>query len=157
MKITLLIIGKTEEKYLQEGISKYTERLKHYITFNIKEIPALKNTKNLNPDQIKKNEADLILKYFPDFDYKILLDEKGKSLTSLEFADFLNKKTLQSIKNIVFVIGGAYGFDNDVYEKADMKLSLSNMTFSHQMIRLFFAEQLYRAFSILRNEPYHNE
>ncbi len=157
MKISLLIIGKTEEKYLQEGLLKYTDRLKHYIAFNIKEIPALKNTKSLSPEQIAKKESELILKNFPEYDCKILLDEKGKSYTSVGFAEFLNKKTQQSIKNLLFVIGGAYGFDKIVYDKADMKLSLSNMTFSHQMIRLFFVEQLYRAFTILRNEPYHNE
>ena len=157
MKITLLSIGKTEESYLNEGINIYLKRLKHYIKLEITEIPELKNTKGLSQDQQKAKEAELIFKKLTSTDYLILLDERGQELSSIQFADLLNKRMLASTQNLVFVIGGPYGFDNTVYQRANEKLSLSKLTFSHQMVRLFFTEQIYRAFTILKGEPYHHE
>lgn len=157
MKITLLVIGKTEDKYLIEGIDKYLGRLKHYITFNLIVIPDIKNTKNLTEAQQKSREAELILKQINNPDHVILMDEKGKKYSSVQFADYLNKQMIGSVQHLVFVIGGPYGFDESVYDRANGKLSLSDMTFSHQMVRLFFVEQLYRAFSILKGEPYHHQ
>lgn len=157
MKITLLSVGKTEEKYLNEGISIYLKRLKHYIKLEITEIPELKNTKGLSQEQQKAKEAELILKKVASTDFVVLLDERGTELSSLQFADLLNKRMLLSTQNLVFVIGGPYGFDNSVYQRANDQLSLSKLTFSHQMVRLFFAEQVYRAFTILKGEPYHHE
>ncbi len=157
MKITLLALGKTEDKYLKEGIEKYTKRLKHYINFSIVEIPELKNTKNLSEDQQKAKEAELIRKFVGPADHLILLDERGDEFTSSQFAGFINKKMLGSIHNLVFVVGGPYGFDQTVYQAAGGKISLSKMTFSHQMVRLFFAEQICRSFTILKGEPYHHE
>ncbi|MFW5793619.1 MAG: 23S rRNA (pseudouridine(1915)-N(3))-methyltransferase RlmH [Bacteroidota bacterium] len=157
MKINLIVVGKTEYQYLQTGVDIYKKRIKHYIPFEITTIPGLKNTKSLSPDQILKKEAELLLKNMKNIDYCILLDEKGKAMRSLDFARFIELKMQQSIKNLTFIIGGAHGFAQEIYDIADMKLSLSEMTFSHQMIRLFFTEQLYRAFSIIKNEPYHNE
>ncbi|MND83218.1 Ribosomal RNA large subunit methyltransferase H [compost metagenome] len=157
MKITLIQIGKTEDKYLLEGIDKYEKRLKHYINFSTVTIPALKNTKNLNFEEQKKKEAELILKSINNTDYVILLDEKGKVFTSVQFADQLNKHMNRAVQNLVFIIGGPYGFDEKIYARANEKLSLSTMTFSHQMVRLFFIEQIYRAYTILKGEPYHHE
>lgn len=157
MKITLLTVGKTEDKYLLEGIDKYVKRLKHYIKFELKELPELKNTKNLSEEQQKSKEAELLQKNFSNTDFIILLDEKGSTYTSVQFADFLNKKMIAATQHIVFVIGGPYGFDQSVYQRANDKISLSKMTFSHQMVRLFFTEQIYRALTILRGEPYHHE
>jgi len=157
MKITLLLVGKTEDAYLREGISKYLNRLRHYARIDFVEIPELKNTKALSPEQQKAREAELILKRILPTDHVILLDEKGVQLTSQQFADYLDKKALGSVSNLVFVVGGPYGFDGSVYRKANDKISLSKMTFSHQMVRLFFAEQLYRAFTIIKGEPYHHE
>ena len=157
MKISLLTIGKTEEKYLKEGIEKYLKRLKHYVSFQVIELPELKNTKNLSEDQQKDKEAELVFKNISNTDYLILLDEKGQELSSLQFSGFLNKKMLGSVQHVVFIIGGPYGFNEKVYSRANDKISLSRMTFSHQMIRLFFVEQLYRAFTILKGEPYHHE
>jgi 23S rRNA (pseudouridine1915-N3)-methyltransferase len=157
MKITLFCVGKTDDSYLQEGISKYASRLKHYIKFSIVEIPDLKNTKNLSFEQQKNKEAELIMKQISATDYVVLLDDKGKEYTSKAFSEFLNQGMIKSIGSMVFIIGGPYGFDEQIYQRADMKLSLSKMTFSHQMVRLFFTEQLYRSFTILRNEPYHHE
>lgn len=157
MKITLLVIGKTEEKYLKEGIEKYLKRLKHYINFSIVELPELKNTKSLTEDQQKAKEAELIRKNISSTDHLILLDEKGDEYTSSQFSGFLNKKMLGSVQNLVFIVGGPYGFDQGIYNEAASKISLSKMTFSHQMVRLFFTEQLYRAFTILKGEPYHHE
>ncbi len=157
MKITLLSVGKTEEKYLNEGIDIYLKRLKHYIKLEITELPELKNTKGLSQDQQKTKEAELIMKKITFTDFVVLLDERGQELTSLQFADLLNKRMLASTQNLVFVIGGPYGFDSSVYQRANEKLSLSKLTFSHQMVRLFFAEQVYRAFTILKGEPYHHE
>lgn len=157
MKITFLTIGKTEDKYLLEGMEKYLKRLKHYISFKVLELPELKNTKNLSKDQQKTREAELIFKNISNTDQLILLDENGKNLSSLQFSDFLNKKMTGSVQHLVFVVGGPYGFSNDVYNRAHEMISLSKMTFSHQMVRLFFIEQVYRAYTIMKGEPYHHE
>jgi len=157
MKITFLTVGKTEDAYLKEGIDKYVKRLKHYTKLIIVEIDELKNTKALTQQQQKAKEAELILKKILPLDHVILLDEKGMELSSIQFAAYFEKKALGSVSNLVFVVGGPYGFDPSVYERANEKLSLSSMTFSHQMIRLFFVEQLYRAFTIIKGEPYHHE
>jgi 23S rRNA (pseudouridine1915-N3)-methyltransferase len=157
MKITFLTIGKTEDKYLLDGMEKYLKRLKHYIAFKVLELPELKNTKNLSEDQQKNKEAELILKNISNTDQLILLDEKGMNLSSTQFSGFLNKKMIGSIQHLVFVVGGPYGFSNEIYNRANEKISLSRMTFSHQMVRLFFIEQVYRAFTIMKGEPYHHE
>lgn len=157
MKITLLAVGKTEDKYLIDGIEKYLNRLKHYIGFSFVIIPDIKNTKNLTQAQQKSKEAELILKQISNLDTVILMDEKGKKYTSILFADYLNKQMIGSVQQLVFIIGGPYGFDDCIYKRANGSISLSDMTFSHQMVRLFFVEQLYRAFSILKGEPYHHE
>jgi 23S rRNA (pseudouridine1915-N3)-methyltransferase len=157
VKIKLLAIGKTDDKCLQELIDEFQKRLKHYIKFEIEIIPDLKKVKNLSVEQRKQQEGSLILNRIESTDQLILLDEKGHQFRSLEFSRFLQKKMNSGIKQLVFVIGGPYGFSDEVYQKAQGKVSLSKMTFSHQMIRLFMLEQLYRAFTILHNEPYHNE
>lgn len=157
MKITLLVVGKTEDKYLIEGIEKYLSRLKHYIGFTLLVIPELKNTKNLTEQQQKSKEAELILKQISNPDVVILMDEKGKKYSSVQFSQYLNKQMIGSVQQLTFIIGGPYGFDESVYQRANGLISLSDMTFSHQMVRLFFVEQLYRAFSILKGEPYHHQ
>lgn len=157
MKITLLTVGKTEDKYLIEGIDIYLKRLKFYIPFRILELPELKNTKSLSKDQQKNKEAELIFKNIQSTDHVILLDENGTELTSKKFSVYLNKKMVGGQQHLVFIIGGPYGFSEEVYNRCNDKLSLSQMTFSHQMIRLFFTEQLYRAYTILKGEPYHHE
>jgi 23S rRNA (pseudouridine1915-N3)-methyltransferase len=157
MKITFLTVGKTEDTYLKEGIDKYVKRLKHYTKLLIVEIDELKNTKALTPEQQKAKEAELILKKITPLDHLVLLDENGTEFTSREFAGYLEKKGINSVTNMVFVVGGPYGFDQSVYDRANDKVSLSAMTFSHQMVRLFFAEQLYRAFTIIKGEPYHHQ
>ncbi|RZA00375.1 MAG: 23S rRNA (pseudouridine(1915)-N(3))-methyltransferase RlmH [Sphingobacteriaceae bacterium] len=156
MKITLLTVGKTEDAYLKEGIEKYVKRLKHYTKLEIIDLPELKNTKALTPEQQKSKEAELILKKIASTDHLILLDEKGLELTSEQFAAYINKRQVSSSADLVFVVGGPYGFDGSVHQRANDKLSLSRMTFSHQMVRLFFIEQLYRAFTIIKGEPYHH-
>lgn len=156
MKITLLIVGKTEDAYLKDGINKYLKRLKHYIKLDIAEIPELKNTKALTPEQQKAKEAELILKKLTSADHIVLLDENGIEFSSEQFAAYLDKKAISSVSNLVFIVGGPYGFDSTVYQRANDKISLSRMTFSHQMVRLFFAEQLYRAYTIIKGEPYHH-
>ncbi|WP_298239260.1 23S rRNA (pseudouridine(1915)-N(3))-methyltransferase RlmH [uncultured Algibacter sp.] len=156
MTIKLLAIGKTDNKQLASIIEDYVKRLGHYIKFNLEIIPDLKNTKNLSEEQQKEKEGTLILNKINTTDVLILLDEQGKTLNSIDFSSYLQKHMNSGIKQLVFVIGGPYGFSKDVYNKANGKLSLSKMTFSHQMIRLFFIEQLYRGFTILRNEPYHH-
>ena len=156
MKIAFLTVGKTEDAYLKDGFEKYVKRLKHYAKLSVIEIDELKNTKALTQEQQKSKEADLILKKITPQDYVILLDEKGTQLTSEKFAAYIDKKAITSVSNLVFVVGGPYGFDNTVYARANDKLSLSAMTFSHQMVRLFFIEQLYRAFTIIKGEPYHH-
>lgn len=157
MKITLLTIGKTEDKYLNEGIDIYLKRLKHYISFKIIEIPELKNTKSLSREQQKIREAELIFKNIQNTDHVILLDENGKELSSRGFSVFLNKKMVGGLQHLVFIVGGPYGFSDELYARSNDKLSLSKMTFSHQMIRLLFTEQLYRALTILKGEPYHHD
>ncbi len=157
MKILLLVVGKTVESYFSEAIREYGERIKHYIPFEVGTIPDLKNTKNLSFDQQKEKEADLILKYLQPGDYTVLLDERGKEYTSIQFAEYLEHKMHIVSKRLVFVIGGPYGFSSRIYEVAREKISLSKMTFSHQMIRMIFVEQLYRAMTILNHEPYHHE
>lgn len=157
MKIKLLVIGKTDDKNLNELISVYQKRLQHYISFELEVIPDLKNSKNLSHAQQKEKEGELILSKIQSTDQLILLDEKGKEYRSIDFAQFLQKKMNSGLKQLVFVIGGPYGFSQEVYQKAMGKLSFSKMTFSHQMIRLFVVEQIYRGFTILRNEPYHHE
>lgn len=157
MNITLLVVGKTDEKYLQEGIDVYTKRLKHYVNFDLVVIPALKDQKGATPDEVKEREAALILKHSAKSDRIVLLDEHGTEHTSTGFAQYLQKQMNAGIRNLTFVIGGAFGFAPSVYAAASDKVSLSKMTFNHQMVRLFFAEQLYRAFTILNHEPYHNE
>lgn len=156
MKITLIAIGKTEEHYLIEGIDKYRGRLKHYINFDLQIIPDIKNSKNLSEAQQKSKEADLVLKMLQNSDFVVLMDERGKKYSSVNFSNFINKQLVGSVQHLVFVIGGPYGFDQRLYHRANGQLSLSDMTFSHQMVRLFFIEQLYRAFTILKNEPYHH-
>lgn len=157
MKITLLTVGKTEDAYIRDGIDKYVKRLKHYARFEIVDLPELKNTKALTQDQQKSKEAEMLLKKITNTDYVVLLDEKGLEFTSSQFATWLDKKAVGSTSSIIFIVGGPYGFDATVYARANDKLSLSRMTFSHQMVRLFFTEQLYRAFTILKGEPYHHE
>ena len=157
MKIELWMIGKTSFKYLNEGIAIYEKRILRYIPFQIQSIPDIKHAKNLKAQQLKEKEGKAILAKINKEDFLILLDEKGKSYTSVKFAQQLEKMLLRSNKRLIFLIGGAFGFSEAVYTRANQKIALSNMTFSHQMIRLFFVEQLYRAFSILRQEPYHNE
>ena len=156
MKITLLAIGKTDDKYLEEGIVKFLNRLKHYISFEIKIIPDLKNTKNLSTSQQKLQEGELILKNLKSTDCLVLLDENGKEFSSVQYSEFLEKQMLASVQQLVFVIGGPYGFSDEVHQRANSKISLSKMTFSHQMVRLIFVEQLYRAFTIIKGEPYHH-
>ena len=156
MTIKLLAIGKTDSKELQKLIEGYQKRLGFYIKFEFEIIPDIKNSKNLTQDQQKKKEGDLILGKLNTTDILILLDENGKQMGSISFSNYLQKHMNSGIKQLVFVIGGPYGFSPEVYEKAQGKLSLSKMTFSHQMVRLFVVEQLYRAFTILRNEPYHH-
>jgi 23S rRNA (pseudouridine1915-N3)-methyltransferase len=157
MKITLLTVGKTDRDWVKQGLDIYVSRLKHYIPFNIVEIPELKNVSALSKDQIKTKEGELILKNVKPTDDVILLDERGKEYSSVEFAKVLQDKITYVGKDIVFIIGGAYGFCEDVYNRANSKMSLSRMTFSHQMVRAIFAEQIYRAFTIMRGEPYDHE
>ncbi len=156
MTIKLLAIGKTDSKALQQMIAEYENRLKHYIRFELDIIPDLKNTKNLSEAKQKEKEGELILKKLSPTDILVLLDENGKQYSSIDFSNYLQKKMNSGIKQLVFVIGGPYGFSDKVYQMAKGKISFSKMTFSHQMVRLFVVEQLYRAFTILRNEPYHH-
>jgi len=157
MQIKLLALGKTDNKAIQELIDEYTTRLGHYIRFELEVIPDLKHSKSLSETVQKEKEGELILKKLLPTDDLLLLDERGKSYTSLEFSDFLQKKMNSGLRQLVLVIGGPYGFSEEVYTRANGKISLSKMTFSHQMIRPFVVEQLYRAMTIQRNEPYHHE
>lgn len=157
MKITLLTVGKTDRDWVKQGLDIYVTRLKHYIPFSVVEIPELKNVSALSKEQIKTREGELILKNIRPTDDVILLDERGREYTSLELAKVIQDKISYGGRDIVYVIGGAYGFSEDVYRRADSKMSLSRMTFSHQMVRAIFAEQIYRAFTIMRGEPYHHE
>lgn len=157
MKITLLTVGKTDRDWVKQGLDIYVSRLRHYIPFGIVEIPELKNVSALSKEQIKSREGELILKNIRPTDDVILLDEHGKEYTSVELARTIQEKISYTGKDMVFVIGGAYGFSSEVYSRANSRISLSRMTFSHQMVRAIFAEQLYRAFTIMKGEPYHHE
>ena len=157
MKITLLTVGKTDIPWVKEGLEMYLSRLRHYVNFEIREIPELKKVSALSKEQIKQKEGELILKETKPSDDVILLDEHGREYRSVEFAELIGKKMALSSRDIVFVIGGAYGFSQDVYARKDSMLSLSKMTYSHQLVRTVFAEQLYRAFTIIKGEPYHHE
>lgn len=157
MQIKLLAVGKTDSAAIAELTEIYTKRLTRYIRFEIQIIPDLKKRAKLSFEQQKKQEGDLILNQLSPSDFVVLLDEAGKQFTSMAFANYLQQRMNSGIKNLVFIIGGPYGVSEEVYQRANSKLSLSKMTFSHQMVRLFFAEQLYRAFSILNNEPYHHQ
>lgn len=157
MNIKLLAIGKTDNKNLQSLIDEYTKRLSFYIKFDLEIIPDIKNVKNLSESQQKEKEGELILSKLSPTDQLILLDENGNQFSSVGFSDYLQKKMNAGIKTLVFVIGGPYGFSEEVYKKAQGKISLSVMTFSHQMVRLFVIEQIYRGFTILKNEPYHHQ
>lgn len=156
MTISLLCIGKTDSKEISSLLENYEKRLRHYIRFERVVLPDVKR-KNLSPAQQKSAEADLLLKKLSPSDQVILLDEKGKEFRSVEWSAQLESKMVQGTKRLVFVVGGPYGFDEQIYKRANSKMSLSRMTFSHQMVRLFFVEQLYRAFTIIRKEPYHHE
>lgn len=156
MDIKLLTVGKTDVKWVKEGLDLYVARLSHYVPFTLKEIPQLKIVSALTREQIREREGELILKAVRPADEVILLDERGREFRSLDFARYLEEK-LQRGRDVVFVIGGAYGFSEAVYARSDGKVSLSKMTFSHQMVRTLFAEQLYRAFTIIKGEPYHHE
>ena len=157
MKIQIIVVGKTNQDFVQKGLDEFCNRLKHYIQFEINVIPEIKNTKNLSQEQQKEKEGELILKNLQAGDFLVLLDERGREFSSLQFADYLEKKMHTVNKRLVFLIGGPYGFSPKIYDMANEKISLSKMTFSHQMIRLIFVEQLYRAMTILNNEPYHHE
>ncbi|MDR0420601.1 MAG: 23S rRNA (pseudouridine(1915)-N(3))-methyltransferase RlmH [Prevotellaceae bacterium] len=157
MKITLTIVGKTNFDWVTQAVEMYSKRIKKYINFDIKYLPNIKNTKNMTSEVQKNMEGELILSALDAKDYAVLLDERGDNFSSAEFADFINGKITASTKSLVFVIGGAYGFSQNVYKRANSKISLSRMTFSHQSVRLIFAEQLYRAFTIIKGEPYHHE
>lgn len=156
MKIKLIVVGKTTDNNIVEGINDYVGRIKHYIPFELVVIPELKNTKKLSVALQKEQEGSLILKSLQPTDYVVLLDEHGKEWRSIEFASWIEKQQ-QSTKCLVFVVGGPYGFSEAVYARANSKLSLSKMTFSHQMIRLLFVEQMYRAYTIISGQPYHHE
>ena len=156
MKTELILVGKTVNKHFIAGINDYVERTNHYMPFNITIIPELKNTKALTEEQQKEREGDLILQKLQSSDTVVLLDEHGKELRSIELADWLQRKQ-NTTRRLVFIMGGPYGFSKAVYERANEKLSLSKMTFSHQMVRLIFCEQIYRACTIIRGEPYHHE
>ncbi|MEI7595175.1 MAG: 23S rRNA (pseudouridine(1915)-N(3))-methyltransferase RlmH [Bacteroidota bacterium] len=157
MKINVICISKTSEKYLQTGIELYLGRLKHYVPIEFIEIPDIKNAKNMDFEQIKNAEGELIVKKIDASSRVILLDDKGKDFTSIQFSNYIEKQQLSGVKIINFIIGGPYGFSEKVYALANEKISLSKMTFSHQLIRVIFFEQLYRAYTILKNEPYHHE
>ncbi len=157
MKITLLVVGKTDVAWLREGIDVYVKRLKHYVSFELEVIPDLKRSKNLSIDQQKQKEGELILDKMAPGKEIHLFDEGGKTFSSRELASFFEQKMLGSLKELVFVIGGPYGFSEDVYRQAHSKISLSKLTFSHQMVRLLCVEQVYRAFTILKGEPYHHD
>lgn len=157
MKIVLIAIGKTDASYFTEALKEYTGRLAHYLPFETIWIPDIRNVKSMSESQQKEKEGELILKMLQPGDYPVLLDDKGKEFTSMQFAAYIEKKMHTVAKRLVFIIGGPYGFSEKVYSAAQEKISLSKMTFSHQMIRVIFAEQLYRAMTILNNEPYHHE
>lgn len=157
MKIELFAVGKTQTRHLEEGIRVYTERIGHYLPFALTVIPDIKATRSLSEERQKELEGERMLSAFQPSDYVVLLDERGTQMTSREFATFIDRRMSSGLKRLIFVIGGPYGFSDAVYARVDAKLSLSKMTFSHEMIRLFFTEQIYRAMTILRGEPYHHD
>ncbi len=157
MTIKLIVVGKTDAKYLQEGIAVYEQRLQHYVRFELVVIPALKEQRGASPVEVKEREAQLILKQLEKADRIVLLDEHGSRHTSVSFSQYIQKQLNAGVRTLAFVVGGAFGFAPGIYAAAHDKISLSDMTFNHQMVRLFFVEQLYRAFTILHHEPYHNE
>lgn len=157
MKIVLIVAGKTNVSYIKAGIEEYLGRLKNYCHIELKEIPEIKAAKHLSQDEIKKKEEVLFLSSIDKNDKVILLDEKGKLISSVEFSDFLQKSMLENCKKLVFLIGGPYGFSENLHVRANGKISLSKMTFTHQMVRIIFLEQLYRAYTILNGEPYHHQ
>ncbi|MCM1110445.1 MAG: 23S rRNA (pseudouridine(1915)-N(3))-methyltransferase RlmH [Clostridium sp.] len=157
MKISLVVVGRTQTDYISQGIGEYLRRLKHYIQFEIIELPDLRRTRSLTEAQQKEKEGEQILQALAPTDNVVLLDERGTQLTSRGFAEMLQQRMSAGLKRLVFVVGGPYGFSDAVYARADSKLSFSKMTFSHEMIRLFMVEQLYRAMTILRGEPYHHD
>ena len=157
MKIELAVIGKTSIGYLKQGIDEYIKRLKHYVPFEIKYIDDIKNTKNISEDQQKRTEGAKILSLLDKSDFVVLLYEPGKEYTSMQYSSYIQKRMLSGSKKVVFVIGGPYGFSQEVYARANDKISFSKMTFNHEMIRLIFTEQLYRAYTIINHEPYHHE
>ena len=157
MQIELIVVGKTDSKEVSSLVEMYAKRVNHYCRFSITTLPDLRNTKNLSSNQQNQSEGERILAQLTESDYVVLLDEHGEELRSMDFAQWIRKRMVSGLKRLVFVIGGPYGFSEEVYRRANSKLSLSKMTFSHQIVRAIFAEQLYRAFTILRNEPYHHE
>lgn len=157
MEIELIAIGKTTTDYVLKGIDNYIKRLKHYTTFKFTELPDVRRGGNITEAQQKEREAALFMAKIQPSDYLALLDERGKSQSSVEFSSFIEKMQLSGRKRVIFLIGGPYGFAQSIYDRADYMLSLSKMTFNHEMVRLFFIEQLYRAHTILRGEPYHHE
>ncbi|MBO7189614.1 MAG: 23S rRNA (pseudouridine(1915)-N(3))-methyltransferase RlmH [Alistipes sp.] len=157
MNIELIVVGKTDMREVEALVAMYTKRLNHYVRFAITTIADVRNTKKLSESEQKRLEGEAILKLITDSDHLMLLDEHGAELRSIEFADMLQRRMLSGTKRLVFLIGGPYGFSDAVYQRANSKLSLSKMTFSHQIVRAIFTEQLYRAFTILKNEPYHHE
>ena len=157
MKVTFLVVGRTIDKHLTTLINDYAERVKHYVPFEMVVVPELKNTKALSAEQQKERKSELLQKQLRPGDHIVLLDEGGREFRSMEFAAYLEKKQAQAARRLVFIVGGPYGFAPAIYALANEKVSLSKMTFSHQMVRLFFVEQLYRAMTILRGEPYHHE
>lgn len=156
MTIKLVCVGKTDKRELEALINIYSERLQHYIKFELEVIPDLKKTKNLDENQQKSREGDLILNGIQNSDFIVLLDENGKQYDSVAFSEYIQKRMNTGLKRLIFIIGGPYGFSETLYARANGRISLSKMTFSHQMVRLFATEQLYRAFTILKNEPYHH-
>lgn len=157
MKVYFWVIGKTNETYLSTGIDIYAGRLKHYLPFEMEVLPDVKKAKNLSGEQLKQREGDYLLERIKSDDLLILLDERGRQMESVAFAAYVDRQLQMPYRRLIFQVGGAYGFSDAVYQRANAKLALSKMTFSHQMVRLFFLEQLYRAMTILRNEPYHND
>ncbi len=157
MNIELLVVGKTDSPLVEQLVTQYAKRVNHYCKFSITTLPDVRNTKNLSPEQQRRLEGEMILKQLTESDFVTLLDERGVEYRSVEFASWLQKRMNSGVRRLVIVIGGAYGFSEAVYERANSKVALSQMTFSHQIVRAIFAEQIYRAFTILKNEPYHHE
>ncbi|MBQ1227100.1 MAG: 23S rRNA (pseudouridine(1915)-N(3))-methyltransferase RlmH [Alistipes sp.] len=157
MNIELIVIGKTDQQEVASLVEQYAKRVNHYCKFTVTTIADVKNTRNMAPSRQKQLEGEMILRLISDGDWLVLMDERGRQFTSMEYADWLQKRMLSGVKRLAIVIGGPYGFSDEVYKRANEKISLSKMTFSHQIVRAIFAEQLYRAFTILNNEPYHHE